>query len=1543
MFKPKTRPVPSPGALRVLTQLAYISSGTALGAAALCTEERRRRIKVVQRLADTARVIRQHPRYAGGVAFAREGGEEEGVMFRRRKRRRREGWGLEGEGVRGAELPSMVEAGYEETVEEGGNSWGLRDGKKRARGRNEARTAAAYTPFGASDMDVANASADHDAPSDGHRAERANSADQRIFAMSKDPSRALGSTHVLRDDAVSGTPDSYDQSRSQPSNIIFKHIRRKPNGFWTFERLGDMPPARLRPDQLSEEYQTRDAWRDLRGHSAESSRLLSSVAGLGPEHITHDVELFFAQESSNRPAPAILQSRADRADQLLLLAIRQGSLDDVRSLCLWMLGQGTFREWHSLLLATYYGTLVATGDQDEVLDFCLGVRSTSAYQRLSLAKQLEHSLLILANADTNASEELNIYKLADKVLGKAFKSCALQDVVDGVDSMCRSLVRSGNISIAAELFLTLWKKDRDLFSIHLTPKYFAAVADVVIDGGLSSGELSATGRLLRWKLTYDDHYSEQSIQYIKGFIAACGSRKMFSTLFDLFFSKRRIPIPMDVLKGFDEPNRILLVTAAMAEPDTETLQASWLPLRNSLSKPQQRAVRNASIRGELESLWHSTRDLRVVESKSLALQRQTKKQSTMLQIREAMLGIYINAGKVEEALALMSLLQKAEGLNSRTLRHAAHVFASSSRWDEVERITKLAERQELDGQDFDATAGWDRIVHLFAQEHTAEKTWAFVDSLTHATGFTPSTATAKIVLSSCITHQSLGLIPKWLAHLKTIGLQFDFDSKVVASMLTTYWIEHRPKHKRIMWICYFLHRHVSAFKAADFRGLMKAAIAYDLRNPFEQEFGMNNPREHASARLERVDKLPGHLAIPGWTKSFDDGIELSFSRGTGRFAGIRVRYTADSEEAEADSDSLFDAEGSDARSQEGLAAVIRQPDSGSSEVEANTSDSRAIETLSPTASDALNVAGDVRAKTEEFDLTSSGARTGSPTNRSELGHDRSGHETSVLSDHTESNAAAAESDPRGLLPADSFSQGSSVSKDKANNDSSSVDSTSMDIEEDYHAMIEQFNVDEGNAERPPNRKIHQSYQDEGLDNTNISFEQIRPNRDTYHSSSAVNELLDASNDQPSTGRIERELVVALSTGHYESALQLYEQNLDAKGLPLSVRSLEVAVEACIRFYQGNTTEAEALLDRASKAGFNVTCAMGPLIVARMRRMNKMQKRNANKLRMTVMDYYRMNDENGWKVSHHIATTAAHILISNNCPEHGVNLLAAIYKSEWAARRPLDAPAMTVFLMGYNDMRHLAGVKWVVDYVLQSGMRIARSFMRELKRSYQLPEDTPSTSRRVRERFTKPADRALLRSWAEECYTKRLQQIHDDYAFGLKLDWTIKKCAKQEGLAVLADYDEAYQMFVRGGLDPEEFDLEFLRKKDEVFEDRSGDVGISGVVQPDAEPNAPEEPFDEVVDNATFHDEEDTTAWEPSASTVEQHSSNHVPRASEREIEQAHAPPERPVEKMEEPPTPRSARNRPWFGRTERQETHIMPEGFGRREEAPAAASYTPFA
>ncbi|KAI6874398.1 hypothetical protein KC334_g18489 [Hortaea werneckii] len=126
--------------------------------------------------------------------------------------------------------------------------------------------------------------------------------------------------------------------------------------------------------------------------------------------------------------------------------------------------------------------------------------------------------------------------------------------------------------------------------------------------------------------------------------------------------------------------------------------------------------------------------------------------------------------------------------------------------------------------------------------------------------------------------------------------------------------------------------------------------------------------------------------------------------------------------------------------------------------------------------------------------------------------------------------------------------------------------------------------------------------------------------------------------------------------------------------------------------------------------------MGPMLIHQMYHLKSSDKKDANNLRITTIEYYRMNDEKGWPVKHHVGVTAANTLINNGMPEHGLNILQAIYNSGWASRRPLGIEAITVFLKGYAALFSVEGVEWVLGTVLHLQIRIDHKFLRTLRRA-----------------------------------------------------------------------------------------------------------------------------------------------------------------------------------------------------------------------------------
>jgi hypothetical protein len=283
-------------------------------------------------------------------------------------------------------------------------------------------------------------------------------------------------------------------------------------------------------------------------------------------------------------------------------------------------------------------------------------------------------------------------------------------------------------------------------------------------------------------------------------------------------------------------------------------------------------------------------------------------------------------------------------------------------------------------------------------------------------------------------------------------------------------------------------------------------------------------------------------------------------------------------------------------------------------------------------------------------------------------------------------------------------------------------------------------------------------------------------RTSYESDITDGTTADSALEVPHTESLERQMVVQLSHGQFDAVLKLYQDSLDAVGLPASPLVLEIAVDASLRA-TGDRHEAERIMSAARDAGMNVTCAMGPLLIDQIRHTRVVDTQSAARLRSGVIEYYRMNELNGLHVKHHVGIHTAHTLIQAGFAEHGINLLRTIIQSSWSADKPLDIVAMSVWLSGYASLGHVDGMRWVVEEVLEQRLNIDQGFMRVLKRARRpvqyLDNADPIYVKQ------KPETVAYLKQWYSVCRRRRQAQMQESKVFGRKLVTLLASAANGE--------------------------------------------------------------------------------------------------------------------------------------------------------------------
>lgn len=459
MLARKSRPVPSKAALQVLYQLAYISSGAAVGVAALCAEERRRRTQLVQKIADNAKRIRQSPRHHHNAAAAVQvsdecmvgSGHKDWVQERqgepgewKRRRRKIPEAGPEGGGAaRSPELPSVVEDAYQQT-QDGKMEQGL--SKRRPKHRLHAMSGHPSGTAASADPDAESSAEAQALQSESAKVYPCNYWRRRNTLQVSDGGPAL--THA--DGRVHGS------SASQP-------------------RILKIPWAKTFEDnQLRTEHQA----------AAEQFPLLAATG-----RASLDVESFFSSVSTrNTPTLELLKA----AEGLYARALEHAMFDDLRFLTLWRLSHRNLTAKDAKRLCDAVRILSMHVDHKELVDFFSDIFCDRRYLDAVGSRAAPLALSVLEEAMTWPVEE-RPEKLGNSLIDPVLQTCAAGEVHALVSERCRGLADEGNIQAAVDLFKALSKYTQTYPGNHVLVENL----DYLLNAAISSQSLLQCARLLR--------------------------------------------------------------------------------------------------------------------------------------------------------------------------------------------------------------------------------------------------------------------------------------------------------------------------------------------------------------------------------------------------------------------------------------------------------------------------------------------------------------------------------------------------------------------------------------------------------------------------------------------------------------------------------------------------------------------------------------------------------------------------------------------------------------------------------------------------------------------------------------------------------------------------------------------------------------------------------------------------------------------------------------------------------------------------------------
>ena len=383
----------------------------------------------------------------------------------------------------------------------------------------------------------------------------------------------------------------------------------------------------------------------------------------------------------------------------------------------------------------------------------------------------------------------------------------------------------------------------------------SAVWDKLFQASLYNRHLLQCARLLQWKARFDGKKCLRS--QCQKLIEVCNTSQKYDLLLDLFFRKPLLSNHM--LASLDERSRKTLALAC-ATHKLHSEQFQWL--YRSLAPPHQEALDDICPSVVLRYSWHTTKNFSEVQKRYqdyLATGGEDRT-ARVQALERAMAEIAVDANRVEEAVVSIGRLYCASANATADLctTLAAIAFAKRGDWQSVERLWGRDSQMKKIEYTPDVRKNLDRLFHLYSLCHSAASLWKFVTGLTERFKIPIANSTSKVVLQAFVANHSIALIPMWVDYLRGMGINYTMTPHVATKLLKRYYLENRPPHFLVMWLCRNLTQlapslHISAESVLE---LVEESIGYDLRKgktPWRQSQALQRLNETQEAH---VLKLP---------------------------------------------------------------------------------------------------------------------------------------------------------------------------------------------------------------------------------------------------------------------------------------------------------------------------------------------------------------------------------------------------------------------------------------------------------------------------------------------------------------------------------------------------------------------------------------------------------------------------------------------------------------------------------------------------------------
>ncbi|KAF2206865.1 hypothetical protein CERZMDRAFT_102928 [Cercospora zeae-maydis SCOH1-5] len=824
------RPVPSKAALKVLYQLAYISSGTAAGIATLCAEERRRRTQVVQKIADNAKRIKQSPQHVRNRRrrSADEIGEKQAIVAGEDDI----GAAVEPDErvARAPDLPSAVENGYAQI--------GQNRGQKHKRLRRSSKEQIHENLEEHVDRTASNAS-----------------------RKSQDAPR-VRSRELRRHPSVV-CPDS-----CQASSIVQPTKTQRTNRELVAGLVAELKQSMAPSDHREGLQQPASSpQRRLTQHHLASIDHTRDIA----DTVVRYVRIFHMQNPQARGGD---QQDKDMAITLLRLSATAGLHGEAYHLLKWLAKFDAVTPMQILMVCESCRQFLRRSlRQPPVNNFNVLLFYRSLFEMPIFTRQ-EDALRVraqLAVIEGIASVHGRAAEVQTQIRKASIDLVDNELLVQELAMRCQKLRADDEQELGLDLLFIVLE---NITVSEESAKQYEELVDRCIGSAIAKGKLGLS--VHQWvQGARFCHDKKQRVTYLGHRLNHITRLARQKNSYDVLLPICRYLSQAEAVRDAaleiinDECKASLaMACSVMDQPPIALLEQ----LQNGWSLPRKNELVLAQAHARLKQVWQSTRSLpavfaaykhfRKVQNGLLGEQLQF---DTILHPEQALVEICNLAGQPDRGLQILSRTHtRLESTDSFSL--AALTLATEHSWELLETLVSTAVDSRLSiASDSIATHRLNHAVFKYGERHSAAKTWNFVSVLVSRIGFVPSASTAKSVLQKLVSEETPdepSAVLDWLQYMRSIGADFELNSATVVKMFRSHYRAVRTPHALLMHFCRRLLRAVPFLKTTDLQGLVKEAIAYDMRVTDTLSQRRRSVQFAAEINLKRVMEHSDFIPLP---------------------------------------------------------------------------------------------------------------------------------------------------------------------------------------------------------------------------------------------------------------------------------------------------------------------------------------------------------------------------------------------------------------------------------------------------------------------------------------------------------------------------------------------------------------------------------------------------------------------------------------------------------------------------------------------------------